>query len=99
MVIFISGRHIKCDESGATGESDAIKKAPYDEVFQIYREAELQGKDASHGHNYCFVISGSKILEAVGKYVVVTVGPKNFKGRIMMRWIKVAFQSRSICFV
>lgn len=82
--IFISGHHIKCDESGATGESDAIKKAPYGEVFQIHRDAQLQGKDASHGHTDCFMISGSKILEGVGKYVVVAVGTKSFNGRIMM---------------
>ena len=82
--IFISGHHIKCDESGATGESDAIKKAPYDEVVQLHEEAQRQGKDASLGHTDCFMISGSKILEGVGKYVVVAVGTKSFNGRIMM---------------
>jgi len=30
--IFISGHNIKCDESGTTGESDAIKKLPYADV-------------------------------------------------------------------
>jgi len=30
------------------------------------------------------MISGSKILEGVGKYVVVAVGTKSFNGRIMM---------------
>jgi len=32
----------------------------------------------------CFVVSGSKVLEGVGSYVVVTVGTKSFNGRIMM---------------
>ncbi|KAF8896568.1 calcium-transporting ATPase [Infundibulicybe gibba] len=40
--IFLGGHNVRCDESGATGESDAIK-------------------------------SGSKVLEGVGRYVVVAV--------------------------
>ena len=69
--LFISGRHIKCDDSGSTGESDGIKKTPYDEVLKIYRDAELQGRDASLIHTDCFMSSGSKILEGVGKYAAV----------------------------
>ncbi|KAF9234120.1 hypothetical protein BU15DRAFT_65976 [Melanogaster broomeanus] len=53
--IFLSGHNVKCDESAATGETDAIKKAP-----------------------------GSKVLEGVGRYVVIAVGTKSFNGRIMM---------------
>ena len=30
------------------------------------------------------MISGSKVLEGVGKYVVIAVGQKSFNGRIMM---------------
>jgi len=72
--IFISGHNVKCDESGATGESDAIKKLPYSDVV------ELTGSL----HTDCFMISGSKVIEGVGKYVVVAVGTKSFNGRIMM---------------
>lgn len=32
----------------------------------------------------CFVVSGSKVLEGVGSYVVDAVGTKSFDGRIMM---------------
>jgi len=35
-------------------------------------------------HADCFILSGSKVLEGVGKYVVVAVGTKSFNGRIMM---------------
>lgn len=35
-------------------------------------------------HTDCFVVSGSKVLEGVGSYVVVAVGTKSFNGRIMM---------------
>ncbi|KAF7316904.1 Calcium-transporting ATPase [Mycena chlorophos] len=75
--VFLSGHNVKCDESGATGESDAIKKVPYDECMA------LRGSDHA-AHTDCFIVSGSKVLEGVGKYVVVAVGTKSFNGRIMM---------------
>ncbi|KAG2017681.1 calcium-transporting ATPase [Coprinopsis cinerea AmutBmut pab1-1] len=82
--IFLSGHNVKCDESGATGESDAIKKVTYEEVIQLHQKARAEGKDPHLLHSDCFMISGSKVLEGVGKYVVVAVGPKSFNGRIMM---------------
>lgn len=77
--IFISGHNVKCDESGATGESDAIKKHSYSECVELTRKGP-----ADHPHTDCFMISGSKVIEGVGKYVVVAVGTKSFNGRIMM---------------
>lgn len=82
--IFLSGHNVKCDESGATGESDAIKKASFEEVVDLYQKAQSQGKDPHTLHIDCFMISGSKVLEGVGKYVIVAVGQKSFNGRIMM---------------
>ncbi|KAJ7127093.1 calcium-transporting ATPase [Mycena epipterygia] len=75
--VFLGGHNVKCDESGATGESDAIKKLSYDDCIA------LRGTDGG-AHTDCFVISGSKVLEGVGRYVVVAVGTKSFNGRIMM---------------
>ncbi|KAJ7732392.1 E1-E2 ATPase-domain-containing protein [Mycena olivaceomarginata] len=75
--VFLSGHNVKCDESGATGESDAIKKVSYDECIA------LRGS-AGGTHTDCFIVSGSKVLEGFGKYVVVAVGTKSFNGRIMM---------------
>ena len=77
--VFISGHNLKCDESGATGESDAIKKFSFSQIIEIYHHT-----DAERAHKDCFVISGSKVLEGVGKYVIVAVGNKSFNGRIMM---------------
>jgi len=82
--VFLSGHNVKCDESGATGESDAIKKAPFADVLALYKNARSEGKDPHMIHTDCFMISGSKVLEGVGKYVVVAVGTKSFNGRIMM---------------
>jgi Ca2+-transporting ATPase len=81
--VFISGHNIKCDESGMTGESDAIKKVSYHEVLDLLHKARGSGQDPNAGHTDCFVISGSKVLEGVGRYVVVAVGTKSFNGRIM----------------
>ena len=76
--VFLSGHNVKCDESGITGESDAIRKLSYEEC--------LLGEETGNlpGHTDCFVVSGSKVLEGVGSYVVIAVGTKSFNGRIMM---------------
>ncbi|KAJ7935352.1 hypothetical protein B0H13DRAFT_2227205 [Mycena leptocephala] len=75
--VFLGGHNVKCDESGATGESDAIKKVTYDECIA------LRGSEGGT-HTDCFIVSGSKVLEGVGRYVVVAVGTKSLNGRIMM---------------
>ena len=76
--VFLSGHNVKCDESGITGESDAIKKLSYEECVKGEESGNLPG------HTDCFVVSGSKVLEGVGSYVVIAVGTKSFNGRIMM---------------
>lgn len=74
--VFLHGHNVRCDESGATGESDAIKKASYAEC--------MADKGRVDSKKDCFVISGSKVIEGVGEYVVIAVGTKSFNGRIMM---------------
>ncbi|KAI0310974.1 hypothetical protein OF83DRAFT_1153050, partial [Amylostereum chailletii] len=100
--VFLSGHNVRCDESGATGESDAIKKLSYEDCIAL-RDVKLAGGDAKGlttldadgllkrptamdllGHTDCFIVSGSKVIEGVGTYVVVAVGTKSFHGRIMM---------------
>ncbi|KAI9463227.1 calcium-translocating P-type ATPase [Lactarius psammicola] len=104
--VFLSGHNVRCDESSATGESDAIKKLSYEECIAL-RDKRLtefdpdgpsgDGESVSAsqqkinpsglellGHTDCFIVSGSKVLEGVGSYVVISVGTKSFNGRIMM---------------
>ncbi|KLO10815.1 calcium-translocating P-type ATPase [Schizopora paradoxa] len=76
--IFLEGHNVKCDESGLTGESDAIKKMPYATIQRLTRQGTLPG------HTDCFIVSGSKVLEGVGSYVVIAVGPRSFNGRILL---------------
>ena len=76
--IFVSGHNVKCDESGATGESDAIKKFPFEDVYKEWQEKDGKTKKD------CFILSGSKVLEGVGSYVVVAIGERSFNGRILL---------------
>jgi len=87
--VFISGHNVKCDESGATGKSDVIRKVGYDKFHRFREQARREGA-STHGFNVpntrtdCFVVSGSKILDGHGKYVVIAVGQRSFNGRAMM---------------
>lgn len=72
--ILISGYGIKCDESSATGESDQMNKTPGREVWTDSTKV---------GDLDPFIISGSKVLEGVGTYLVTSIGPYSSHGRIM----------------
>lgn len=76
--IFISGHGVKCDESSATGESDQMKKTSGLEVQQ-----QILGGTASKRLDP-FIISGSKVLEGVGTYLVTSVGQNSSYGKILM---------------
>ncbi|KAL4062136.1 Ca-transporting ATPase [Scleroderma citrinum] len=85
--IFLSGHNVKCDESAATGETDAIKKSSYSlcmERKHVQSHNGMEASPAKEDHTDCFIVSGSKVLEGIGRYVVVAVGTKSFNGRIMM---------------
>ncbi|KAK7442988.1 plasma membrane calcium [Stygiomarasmius scandens] len=87
--MFLSGHSVRCDES----ESDAIRKVSWAEWTALRCAGQSNsGGDPSVGfdlhsqlaHTDCFVVSGSKVLEGIGRYVVVAVGQKSFNGKIMM---------------
>lgn len=80
--IFLRGHNVKVDESSATGESDLIKKLPYEDCLLDLEKAE---KSASKPANRdCFLISGSRCLEGSGDYCVIAVGPTSFNGKLLM---------------
>lgn len=76
--IFISGHGVKCDESSATGESDQMKKTNADDVWKAMQ------KGLPYEKLDCFIISGSKVLEGVGKYLATSVGIHSSFGKTMM---------------
>jgi P-type Ca2+ transporter type 2C len=74
--IFIRGHNVKCDESSATGESDAVRKTAGADVFRT----DLSGSKAPDP----FVISGSRVLEGMGTFICTSVGQHSSYGKIMM---------------
>lgn len=77
--VFISGHNVKCDESSATGESDQMKKTNAEQVLRLLERGHNDSKDLDP-----FIISGSKVLEGVGTYLVTSVGVYSSYGRILM---------------
>jgi Ca2+-transporting ATPase len=67
--VLISAQNLKCDESSATGESDLIKK-------QAYTPGD-ECKDP-------FILSGSKVSEGIGEFLVIAVGERSLHGKTMM---------------
>ncbi|KAB5522141.1 hypothetical protein GE09DRAFT_501888 [Coniochaeta sp. 2T2.1] len=82
--IFIGGHAVKCDESSATGESDLLKKVGADEVYAALEEAKNGNARADIEKLDPFIISGSKINEGTGTFLVTAVGVNSSFGRITM---------------
>ncbi|PKY08148.1 calcium-translocating P-type ATPase(PMCA-type),putative [Aspergillus campestris IBT 28561] len=76
--ILVSGHGVKCDESSATGESDQMKKTNGHDVWRQLSDGSAKKKLDP------FMISGAKVLEGVGTYVVTSVGPYSTYGRILL---------------
>ncbi|KAI4152224.1 MAG: hypothetical protein LQ341_000745 [Variospora aurantia] len=76
--IFISGHNVECDESSATGESDLLKKQAGDDVYSaIEAHQSLSKLDP-------FIISGAKVTEGIGTFLVTSVGVNSSYGKTMM---------------
>lgn len=76
--ILIEGHDLKCDESSATGESDVLRKTPGEEVYRtIEQHEDLKKMDP-------FIISGAKVSEGVGTFLVTATGMNSTYGRTMM---------------
>ncbi|KAF2026422.1 calcium transporting P-type ATPase-like protein [Setomelanomma holmii] len=76
--ILVQGHGIKCDESSATGESDLLKKMAADEAFKaIERHDNLKKVDP-------FILSGAKVSEGVGTFLVTATGIHSSYGKTMM---------------
>ena len=98
--IYIEGHNVKCDESAATGESDAVRKLPWEtcvrqqqQQHNPYGKSNPSGSDsdlkkpAPQEHKASadpFILSGAKVLEGVCTYLVTCVGTNSYYGRTMM---------------
>jgi Ca2+-transporting ATPase len=86
--IFIEGHNLKCDESAATGESDAVRKQNWKmcERLAAKEESSSSGKVQTEHKSTPdpYIISGAKVLEGVCSYLVTAVGENSYYGRTMM---------------
>lgn len=76
--IFISGHNVKCDESSATGESDLLRKTAADEVHSAIEAHQNVAKLDP------FIISGGKVSEGIGTFLVTGVGVNSSFGKMMI---------------
>ena len=76
--IFISGHNLKCDESSATGESDLLRKTSADEAYTAIESHRSLSKIDP------FIISGAKVTEGIGTFLVTAVGINSTYGKTMM---------------
>ncbi|KAK3986800.1 Ca2+-transporting ATPase [Cladorrhinum sp. PSN332] len=78
--VLIEGHAVSCDESSATGESDLVKKMPAETVVQTIRD----GSRINPSKLDPFMLSGAKVLDGFGTFLVTAVGPNSSHGRTMM---------------
>ncbi|KKK16556.1 hypothetical protein P175DRAFT_0432081 [Aspergillus ochraceoroseus IBT 24754] len=76
--IFVDGHNVKCDESSATGESDLLRKTGAHEVYRAIDQHENLAKQDP------FIVSGAKVSEGVGTFLVTAVGPYSTYGKTLM---------------
>ncbi|KAI9497728.1 hypothetical protein BDB00DRAFT_919049 [Zychaea mexicana] len=98
--VFIQGSNVKCDESATTGESDAVRKARLQECLawgggKPPSSNTLVSSSSGNSndnllmdlHDACpdpFLISGSKVIEGEGTYLVTSVGVHSCHGKTML---------------
>lgn len=89
--ILVDG-NCEADESTVTGETDAIKVAPLEQVWRRYVRAlhgsgnggDSSAKSIDPDAADCMLISGSKLISGLGKAVVTAVGVNSVHGKTMM---------------
>ena len=77
--LLVEGNGIKMDESALTGESDAMKKEPYQRCMEIYNSLSEKEKPKTPSP---LILSGTNCIEGSGKAIVLAVGDHSQKGII-----------------
>ena len=73
-LILVEGNGIKMDESALTGESDAMKKEPFQKCLELKKNGEKVPSP--------IILSGTHCIEGNGKAIVLAVGDHSQKGII-----------------
>jgi Ca2+-transporting ATPase len=74
--ILVSGHKVMCDESSVTGALELVLKTPGDEAFRAMSEQNETSLDP-------FILSGTKVLEGVGTFLVTSTGVHSIYGKIL----------------
>lgn len=82
--VLIQGHNVSCDEASSTGESDIVKKTPAEEAVAQYLERERDPSASGAAKSDPFLLSGARVLDGVGTFLVTAVGPHSSHGRTMM---------------
>ncbi|KAL2116429.1 hypothetical protein VTJ04DRAFT_8597 [Mycothermus thermophilus] len=87
--VLVEGHNVACDEASATGESDLVKKMLGQEAverFQALMSGQGQGNERERmaGKIDPFLLSGARVLDGVGTFLVTAVGQNSNMGRTMM---------------
>ncbi|KND87137.1 Calcium-transporting ATPase 2 [Tolypocladium ophioglossoides CBS 100239] len=80
--ILIDGYNVMCDESSATGEGDLIHKSPGDDAFREIRNDQGAWDPAVFRHDP-FILSGTKVLDGVGTFLVTATGINSTYGKVL----------------
>jgi Ca2+-transporting ATPase len=85
--VLVRGYHVKCDESSASGESATMTKHAAEQVVASIDEDAINTRAHLNPQSRdldAFMLSGAKVLEGTGAYLVTAVGPNSLHGRTMM---------------
>lgn len=84
--VLIDGHNVSCDESSATGESDIVKKMPAEAVSKalLDKDPDSEADKKAMAKMDPFLLSGARVLDGVGHFLVTAVGPHSSLGRTMM---------------
>ena len=84
--LVIEASEVQTDESAMTGETEPILKNSIKECAKKRDELQLENVDREKAGNHAvptpILLSGSKILQGEGKFMVIVVGPNSCEGRI-----------------
>lgn len=84
----LSAADLMCDESSMTGETEPMKKTTLANCIKKRNELiqeDLQTKSGYHAVPSPILLSGSRVLQGEGLFVVLVVGPRSCLGRIQAK--------------
>ncbi|UNI15530.1 plasma membrane calcium [Purpureocillium takamizusanense] len=80
--VLITGFSVMCDESSVTGEGELVHKVPGDEAFNAAGAKKGPWDPRVFRHDP-FVLSGTKVLDGVGTFVVTATGLNSTYGKVL----------------